>query len=147
MAKTTNNYDKLYNSMKENLTVANSDCTLGEYMLMKAAQKKAESTLPVALRPSATRSERTAALVYTYIEDKLTIKTPPQKDAAIRAFPLRTSASAFLSAVVVCTFMLSFGLIGSKLLAPKANSNINTLNASVVEELPETTDVTASIAE
>ena len=143
----TNNYDKLYNSMKENLTVANSDCTLGEYMLMKAAQKKAESTLPVALRPSATRSERTAALVYTYIEDKLTIKTPPQKDAAIRAFPLRTSAAAFLSAVVVCTFMLSFGLIGSKLLEPKASSNITTLGASVVEELPEATDTTASIAE
>ncbi|MBO5315500.1 MAG: hypothetical protein J6B48_03620 [Clostridia bacterium] len=145
MAHTTNNYDKLYMSMKENLTVANSDCTLGEYMLMKAAKKKEEAALPVALRPSATRGERTAALVCTYIEDKLTVKAEPEKDTVIRSFPLRTAAAAFLCAVVASTFILSIGLLGTKI-APKKISNIQTLNASETEVV-ETEDATANIAE
>ena len=104
MAHTTNNYDKLYMSMKENLTVANSDCTLGEYMLME-----------------------------------------PEKDTVIRSFPLRTAAAAFLCAVVASTFILSIGLLGTKI-APKKISNIQTLNASETEVV-ETEDATANIAE
>lgn len=145
MAHTTNNYDRLYMSMKENLTVANSDCTLGEYMLMKAAKKKAEASLPVALRPSATRSERTVALVCNYLEDKLTIKNEPQKDAIIRSFPLRTAAAAFLCAVVASTFILSIGLFGSKI-SPKKLNNIQTLDASETEVV-ESTEATANVAE
>ncbi len=145
MAHTTNNYDKLYMSMKENLTVANSDCTLGEYMLMKAAKRKEEATLPVALRPSATRSERTVALVCTYIEDKLTVNGEPEKDTVIRSFPLRTTLAAFLSAVVASTFILSIGLLGTSI-APKKQNHIQTLDASETETV-ETTDATASIAE
>ena len=134
MERYTNNYDRLYNNMKENFTVASSDCSLGEYMLMKVAKKKNESNLPVAARPSASRSERTVSLIYNYVEDKLTIKTPPQQDATIRAFPLRTSMAAFLSAMVVCTFLISFGLIGSKVLTPKSNLNLIDSNEVEIEE-------------
>lgn len=143
MARNTSNYDRLYNSMKENFTVANSDCSLGEYMLMKAAQKKNEANLPVAMRPSASRSERTVALIYNYVEDKLTIKEPPEKDTIIRSFPLRTSASALLSAVVACAFLISFGIIGATALTP--SSNLEYLDASEVEveENVEVTDTTA----
>ena len=145
MAHTTNNYDKLYMSMKENLTVANSNCTLGEYMLMKAAKKREEAALPVAIRPSATRSERTAALVCTYIEDKLTVKAEPEKDTVIRSFPLRTAAAAFLCAVVASTFILSIGLLGTKI-APKKLNGIQTLTASETE-IVETDEATANVAE
>lgn len=133
MAHTTSTYDRLYMSMKENLTVENSDCTLGEFMLMKAAQKKQEAALPVALRPSATRSERTVALVCNYIEDKLTVKAEPEKDTVIRSFPLRTTGAAFLCALVVSTFILSISIIGAKIIAPKKAGNIQTINASQTE--------------
>ena len=38
MTQTTNNYDRLYENMKQRFTVATEDnqYTLGEYMLMKA---------------------------------------------------------------------------------------------------------------
>ena len=145
MAHATNNYEKLYTSMKENLTVANSEYTLGEYMLMKAAAKKSEASLPVAMRPSATRSERTVAAVCTYIEDKLTVKKAPQSDTVIRSFPIRTAASAFLSAIVVCTFIVSFGLIGNSLRKPKT-TNIQTLEV-VETEIVETTDTAVASVE
>ena len=139
MARNTmNNYDRLYNSMKESFTVENGDCSLGEYMLMKAAQKKSEAALPVALRPSATRSERTVAMICSYVEEKLTVKETPEKDTIIRSFPLRTSASALLSAVVACTFMLSFAFIGAKLLAPE--SNIETVEITDAEEMQENSE-------
>ena len=147
MTRNTNNYDRLYNSMKENFTVANSDCSLGEYMLMKAAQKKSEASLPVAMRPSASRSERTMALICTYVEDKLTIKEQPEKDTIIRSFPLRTSASALLSAVVACAFLISFGIIGATALTP--SSNLEYLDASQVEteENVEVSEMTAFVVE
>ena len=147
MATHTSNYDKLYNSMKENFSVGNNDCSLGEYMLMKAAKKKSEAALPVAMRASASRSERTMALICTYVEDKLTIKEQPAKDTIIRSFPLRTSASALLSAIVVCAFFISFGIIGAQVLTP--SSNLEYLDASEVEveETVEVSDTTAFAAE
>ena len=144
MAHATNNYEKLYTSMKENLTVANSEYTLGEYMLMKAAAKKSEASLPVAMRPSATRSERTVAAVCNYIEDKLTVKKTPQSDTVIRSFPIRTAASAFLSAIVVCTFIVSFGIIGNSLRKPKT-TNIQTLEVVETETVETTDTVVASV--
>ena len=143
MARNTmNNYDRLYTSMKESFTIENSDCSLGEYMLMKAAQKKSEAALPVALRPSATRSERTVAMICSYVEEKLTVKETPEKDTIIRAFPIRTSAAALLSAVVACTFMLSFAFIGTRLLSPE--SRIETVDVTETEQEAVGTQETAA---
>ena len=145
MAHAINNYDKLYSNMKENLTVANSEYTLGEYMLMKAAAKKSEAAMPVAVHQSATHSEKTVAVICKYVEDKLTVKKAPKSDSVIHSFPIRTAAAAFLSAIVVCSFIISFGIIGTKLMKPKA-SNIQTLDV-VETEVVDSTETTASISE
>ena len=116
MTQATNNYERLYDNMKNRFTVAsdNAEYTLGEYMLMKADVKKTDSALPVAMRSTATKSELAVASIVSFVSDKLTIKEMPAKDKTIKAFPLRTSASAFLSAAVACAFLLSFALIGIK---------------------------------
>ena len=118
----TNNYDKLYENMKQRFTVSadNQEFTLGEYMLMKAESKKTEtvnSNLPVAVQTAMTRSEMAMSNIVSFVDDKLTIKQAPVKDKTIKAFPLRASASAFLTAAVACAFVLSFALIGVKALS------------------------------
>ena len=147
MANHINKYDRLYNNMKENLTVKDGDCSIGKYMLNKAARKKSEENLPVAMRSDVTRGERTLAIVRNYVEDKLAIKAPPQKDTIIRSFPLRTSGAAFLAATVVCTFLLSFCLIGSKVLSPNSNLEVLKNKETVVEEMVDTADNTAALIE
>ena len=116
---TNNCYDRLYDNMKNRLTVVDSksEYTLGEYMQKKASIKKTETQLH-AVQPSVlSKSEQAASMFVSFVADKLTVKESPAKDKTIRSFPFRASAAAFLSAVVACTFMLSFGLIGAKLLA------------------------------
>ena len=140
MTQTTNNYDKLYENMKQRFTVSQNDTayTLGEYMLMKADGKKSENTaLPVAVM-----SEVAVTNIVSFVDDKLTIKQAPVKDKTIRAFPFRASASAFLTASVACAFLLSFVLIGAKSMTnqtPVANDIVitETENAGVgfVEDL------------
>ena len=129
------NYDNLYENMKNRLTVVNEDSeyTIGSYMLMKAHRKKEEALLPVAERSTATKTERAVANVVSYINDKLTIKEPPINDKTIRAFPFRASASAFLSAVVACAFMLSFIVVGARLL----NTNTEYTEVSLSEDIPQ----------
>ena len=133
---TTNKYDALYENMKTRFTVVNngSEYTLGEFMLMKAAKKEAEtvaSNLPVA---TMSKGERTVAQIMTFVSDKLTIKNPPPKDKTIRRFPLRTSMSAFLSAVVTCSFVLCFCVIGARIL----NLSSPTVDeAAITEYAPE----------
>ena len=129
------NYDNLYENMKNRLTVVNEDSeyTIGSYMLMKANRKKEDALLPVAERSTATKTERAVANVVSYINDKLTIKEPPIKDKTIRAFPFRASASAFLSAVVACAFMLSFIVVGARLL----NTNTEYTEVSLSEDIPQ----------
>lgn len=114
---TVNNYEALYNNMKNRLTVVNdnSEYTIGDYMLMKASKKK-EETMALAARNSVNHTEETFAHVVSYINDKLTIKEPPVRDKTIRAFPFRASASAFISAAVACAFLLSFVTIGSRVI-------------------------------
>ena len=120
----TNSYERLYENMKQRLTVIdnNAEYTLGEFMSMKAEIKKADALLPVAERSTATRSEKAVAMLISYVNDKLTVKEPPVKDKTIRAFPFRASASALLSALVACSFVFSFGIIGAKLLASSTSS-------------------------
>jgi hypothetical protein len=134
MTQTTNNYDKLYENMKQRFTVSqnNTTYTLGEYMLMKADGKKTENAaLPVAVMSAVTKSEVAVSNIVSFVDDKLTIKQPPVKDKTIRAFPFRASASAFLTASVACAFLLSFVLIGAKSMtnqAPVASDVVITEN-------------------
>ena len=110
-------YDKLYNNMVRKFTVEkdNQDYNLGDFMLMKAKAKKnemvaatADSNLPVA------RDNKSNALttVFSYVNDKLTVKEAPIRDRTIRRFPLRTSLSALCSAVVVCALVISCTVFG-----------------------------------
>lgn len=143
----TNNYDKLYESVKNRFTVVNNnkEYTLGDYMLMKAGKKREESNLPVAHRSTAAKGERAVAMIASYVNDKLIIKEPPVKDKTIHRFPFRASASAFLSAMVACSFVLCFGIIGATLLktaTPVADSGyIDEIN----EELKESSDTTSAL--
>ena len=118
MTQTANNYDKLYENMKQRFTVSQNDTTytLGEYMLMKADDKKSVNTaLPVAAM-----SEVAVTNIVSFVDDKLTIKQAPVKDKTIRTFPFRASASAFLTASVACAFLLYFVLIGAKSMTNQA---------------------------
>lgn len=127
MTHTTNNYDKLYENMKQRFTVTDNDAeyTIGEYMLVKANAKKIENAaLPIAVQSAVTRSEVAMTNIVSFVDDKLTIKQAPIKDKTIKSFPFRASASAFLTASVACAFLLSFALIGAKSLVtppPAAN--------------------------
>ena len=140
MTQTTNNYDRLYENMKQRFTVATEDnqYTLGEYMLMKAGCQKTESasSLPVAVKTAVTKSEMAVSNIVTFVDDKLTIKQAPVKDKTIKSFPLRASASAFFTAAVACAFMLSFALIGFKALstpAPASETLHNQIELNVSE--------------
>lgn len=132
----TDKYEDLYENLKKRFTVESdgSDYTLGDYMLMKACKKKNEANLPVIQRSYATKGERAVALFVDYVNNKLTIKKPPVKDKTIKAFPLRTSLSAFLTSAVACSFLLCFCLVGAKVFnfaAPTVDE------ASIVEYAPE----------
>ena len=133
MTQTTSNYDKLYENMKQRFTISadNTEYTLGEYMLMKADCKKAETTtLPVAVQTAVTRSEMAMTNIVSFVDDKLTIKQAPVKDKTIKEFPFRASASAFLTAAVACAFLLSFVLIGAKALSNTPAANDITITES-----------------
>ena len=118
MKNQMDNYEILLDTMKSRFTVEceMGDCTLGEYMLLKANEKKEVRALTVAEAGALVKNEHGVPAIISYVNDKLTIKTPPVKDKTIKAFPFRASASAFLSAAVACAFIFSFGLIGSKVL-------------------------------
>ena len=133
---TTNCYERLCENMKNRLTIVEGDSeyTLGEYMLKKAEHKKTQALLPVSERTFATKSERALAIISSYVNDKLTIKKPPVKDKTIRSFPFRASASAILSAIVACSFMLCFGLIGAKLLSSPGVEE-QEINSPVIAEI------------
>lgn len=129
-------YDTLYENMKTRFTVVSGDneYTLGDYMIMKANKKQEEAKLPVAMRSTAGKGERAVAQIISFVNDKLTIKQPPVKDKTIRAFPFRASSAAFLSAVVACSFVLCFSIIGARILN-LTSSNIS--EASITEYAPE----------
>ena len=130
----TSVYDTLYNNMKNKFTVVNNDCeyTLGEYMLKKANNGKttSENTRLPACRTNTSNAKIVS--IFSYVNDKLTVKAPPVKDKTIRAFPFRTSAAALLSAIVACALMFSYGLFSVR---NAATSNQPMVEAS--EQLPE----------
>ena len=132
---TANVYEDLYINMKNKFTVSSGDgeYTLGDYMRMKASANSATSNLP-ALKSNAS-STRIAA-VFSYVNDKLTVKKAPVKDKTIRAFPFRTSAAAFLSALVVCTMVFTYGLFSVR------NSGTTTQPIVEATENIEDTEIT-----
>lgn len=118
MTSVMNPYDALYTNLKNQFTVIynNTECTVGDFMLMKA-NKKTESSLPIVTTARTT----SLATIVEYVNDKLTVKKAPVKDKTIRKFPLRTSFSALLSATAACALIMScgiFSLSGSKGTAP-----------------------------
>ena len=139
MTQMTNNYDKLYENMKQRFTITSEggEYTIGEYMLMKADVKKNDVTLPVAIKTAATKSEVAVVNFVSFVNDKLTIKEPPVKDKTIKAFPFRASASAFLSAAVACAFVFSFALVGAKALsAPLSAAEATDVYEQASEDIP-----------
>ena len=149
MKNQMDNYEILLDTMKNRFTVAgeSGDCTLGEYMLLKANEKKEVRALTVAGTNAIIMKDRAALpAMVSYVNDKLIIKTPPVKDKTIKSFPVRTSASAFLSAAVACAFIFSFGIIGVRVLGLSGNVSPE---ASVVEYsedlIEETLNETAEV--
>ncbi len=107
----TSAYETLYNNMKKHFTVIsdNNEYTLGEYMSMKADIKK-ESTSNLPAVRSTVIDTHSVAAIFSYVNEKLTVKKAPVKDKTMRAFPFRTSMAAALSAVVACALIFSYGI-------------------------------------
>ena len=148
-------YEELYSSMVKKFTVEknNVDYRLGDYMLMKA-RAKSSSTEVKAEAPAATsnlpvkinRNTDTKALstIISYVNEKLMVKEAPVRDKTIRSFPLRTSITAFCSAIVVCALVISSAVFG-------INTSDGYDNTVKVEEMNEvemvdTEDLSAKIA-
>lgn len=135
---TTNAYETLYNNMKTGLTVVRPDgeYTLGDFMLMRANEKK--NAAIVSGKQSAENAGAFSA-IFSYVNDKLTVKAPPAKDKTLRSFPLRTTISAVLSALVACTLVLSYGATVSREndAAPKMKTEIVELDTSANELIIE----------
>ena len=111
---TANVYETLYNNMKNRFTIEKNNCeyNLGEYMLMKAGKKIDKTSILPAERSTATLTNKNAiAAVFSYVNDKLTLKAAPQKDKTIRRFPFRTSMAAAFSAVIACALAISYGSV------------------------------------
>lgn len=111
---TANVYETLYSKMQERFTIEDKvnhcEYNLGEFMLMKAGKKiEKESSLPAERSATAIESKSVISAVFSYVNDKLTLKAAPAKDKTIRRFPFRTSLAAVLSAVVACTIAISYG--------------------------------------
>ena len=108
MATSMNAYEKLYTNLKNRFIVVDGDreCTLGEYMLNKNCKEEESYALPVVTakihQPSAVVN------IVNYINDKLMVREAPQKDKVMRAFPFRTVAASVLSALLVCTFVITY---------------------------------------
>ena len=122
-----NAYETLYNKMRANFTVVsdNRNYTLGEYMSMKANARSSSSNLPAVRNDSSTTA---ITSIVSYVSDKLVLKKPPVRDKVIKKFPFRTSAAAFLSAIVACALMFSYGLFSLN-----STSTIPTVDTEIEE--------------
>ncbi len=138
MASVNNVYDNLYNNIKNRFTVESDNCeySLGEYMLMKAKEKKASgSNLPV----MAHQETRAIAAIFNYVNDKLTVKQAPEKDKTLKAFPFRTSVAAFLSSLLLCTVVFTYGVfaLNSISSADGAPSTVELADEQAEKEIEE----------
>ena len=118
----TMTYSDLYAKMVGKFTIEKNDkdYKLGEYMLAKARKRKetslvskseaTESALPM---PVATK-ETAMAAIFSYVQEKLTVKEAPIKNKTIRRFPIRSSLTAFGSAIVACSLVIVCAFFGLK---------------------------------
>ena len=142
----TTAYETLYENLKNRFTVVNDncECTLGEYMLAKARETaNAGASLPIAVNDYS-GSRKVLQGIVSYVNERLTIKKAPVKDKTMRAFPLRTSLASLMSALLVCTLVVTYGLAGGKSLSASdesASADYNAIESydadSYNEELPE----------
>ena len=137
MTSVKNPYDTLYNNLKDKFTVVceGCDCTLGDYMLIKAGKAQtSESNLPATVS-----SESTTAVtsIVDYVAAHFTVKEAPVRERTIRRFPLRSSISALFTAAAACALVFSFGIFAlnnSGVLSPyTANSEVEVVETEIVE--------------
>ena len=146
----TMTYEKLYNNMVRKFTVEkdNTDYNLGDYMLMKAKAKKNEMIASKDAKLPVARDMKASAIttVFSYVNDKLTVKQAPVRNKTIRSFPFRTSFTAFCSALIVCALVVSCCIFGLSNTAG-GNENIVTVpetdNQQTETEKQETTMLAA----
>ena len=151
MNSAMNAYDALYTNLKNQFTVIydGAECTVGDFMLMKA-NKKSESSLPIATTSVKTTS---LATIVEYVNDKLTVKEAPKKDKTIRNFPFRTSVSALLSATAACALVLSCGIFSlsgaSGITTPKTAEKVDTgyIESYTPEVLEEEVEFESTVEE
>lgn len=149
MTTVSNPYDALYTNLKNRFTVIHDgkECTVGDFMLMKAGKATAASNLPVV---TVANHNNTLATIAHFVEDKLTVKNPPVKDRTIRRFPLKTSASALLSSVAACALVMScgiFALTGNDEVANLSAQNDSSSYNEIVEEIPSEEELDLDVAE
>ena len=140
MTKAMNPYDALYTNLKNQFTAIynGTECTVGDFMLMKANQQS-ESNLPIV---ASTAKTVTMAAIVEYVNDKLTVKKAPVKDKTMKTFPFRTSLSAMLSATAACALVFSCGILalngnGSYNLAAENQNDTHIESIESVEVMPE----------
>ena len=119
MTSVKNPYDTLYDSLKDTFTVSldGCNCTLGDYMLIKAGKRQTSASN----LPAATAHEDRFSTIVDYVSHKLTVKAAPQRERTIRRFPVRSSMSAIYTAVASCALVFSLGLFalnGKGLVSP-----------------------------
>lgn len=142
MTKAMNPYDALYTNLKNQFTAIynGTECTVGDFMLMKANQRS-ESNLPIVASPAQTV---TMTAIVEYVNDKLTVKRAPVKDKTMKAFPFRTSLSAMLSATAACALVFSCGI-----LALNGNNSYNLASENqpdtVIESIESVEQITEEI--
>ena len=111
MATSMNAYEKLYINMKTRFTVVSDDreCSLGEYMLTRANREKEEDIQDLTVATITPKEPSAVVSFANYISERLMVNEAPQEDKVIRRFPIRTAAAALLSAMLICTFVMTYG--------------------------------------
>ena len=130
MNTVTNPYDALYTNLKNRFTVIHNgeECSVADYMLMRAGKERTASTLPAEIRRSS--HETSVGAFISFMNEKLTLKTPPVKDRTLKRFPIKSAFSAMLSAVAVCALVISCGIFA----ATKSEENVMTTAHSITSE-------------
>ncbi len=149
MTYVTDPYDALYTNLKNRFTVIyeGAECTVGDYMLMKAGKRKA-SNLPAAAAKD-TYEHKALTSIVDFVSEKLTVKKPPVKDKTIKRFPFKTSMSALLSSAAACALVLScgiFALSGAKNSAPSVSADSESYSSFEIHDdiLPTEDEVNES---
>ena len=105
-----NPYDALYTNLKNKFTVVKNgeECSVADFMMMKAGKQKATSNLPTEIRRHPIENSMNAFM--SFMNEKLTVSNPPIKDKTLKRFPIRSAFSAMFSAVAVCALVISCGI-------------------------------------